>query len=228
MEIISGWQIGLWEVYNIIGPQVVLFMGKLLVGVIIFGIGWIIGSFVCGVIEKAVKATKVDALLDTAGASEFVRRAGFELNIGLFLGTLVKWFIIVIFIITALGIFNLGDVNKFLADIIAVYIPKVIVATLILALGAIFADLAKKVLTGGTRALDSKSSGFIGGIARWAIWIFSIFTALGHLGIGGDVAVELFRGLVFMLALAGGLSFGLGGKEAAANYIEKIRKDISN
>jgi hypothetical protein len=48
------------------------------------------------------------------------------------------------------------------------------------------------------------------------------------LGIAGAFAQTLFTGIVAMLSLAGGLAFGLGGRDAAARYIEKLRDDIGN
>ena len=88
--------------------------------------------------------------------------------------------------------------------------------------------MVQKLTVGGAKALESKSAGFIGGIARWAIWVVAILAALSQLGIAAGMMQTLFMGLVAMLALAGGLAFGLGGKEAAARYIEKLRGDISN
>jgi small-conductance mechanosensitive channel len=171
---------------------------------------------------------RVDALLESAGAKGLLHKAGFALNTGAFIGGLVKWFVIVVFLVTALDVLGLQAVNRFLTDVVLGYIPQVIVATLILVVAAVLADLAQKVLAGGARALDSKSSAFVGGIARWAIWIVAILAALNQLGIAGGMMQTLFTGLVAMLALAGGLAFGLGGKDAAARYLEKLRSDISN
>jgi small-conductance mechanosensitive channel len=174
-----------------------------------------------------VKAIRVDALLKHAGAEDLVRRAGYNLDTGAFLGGLVKWFIIVVFLVAALGVFQLDAVNAFLTNVVLGYIPQVIVATLILVVGAVLADLSKKLLTGGAHALESKSAEFVGGVARWAIWIVALLAAMNQLGIAGGMIQTLFTGLVAALALAMGLAFGLGGKDAASRYIEKLRSDIN-
>lgn len=227
MPIISDWGVQLSDAFGIIGVQVLQFLPKLILAIIIFIAGWVVGSVLCEVVSKIVKAIKVDSILESAGARGLLEKAGFNLNSGAFIGGLVKWFIIVVFLVAALGIFELTAVNDFL-KMVLLYIPQVIIATMILVVAAVLADLSQKVLSGGARALESKSAGMVGGIARWSIWIFAILAALNQLGIAGGMMQTLFTGLVAMLALAGGLAFGLGGKEAAANYIEKLRGDISN
>ncbi|MFZ2832163.1 MAG: hypothetical protein WAZ40_03335 [Minisyncoccia bacterium] len=228
MPIISDWGVQLSSAFTGIGVQVLQFLPQLLLAIIIFIAGWVVGSVLSEVVEKIVKMIKVDAILESAGAKGLLNKAGFNLNTGAFLGGLVKWFIIIVFLVAALDILKLGAVNQFLTNVVLGYIPQVIVATLILVVAAVLADLSQKVLSGGAKALDSKHAGMVGGVARWSIWVVAILAALNQLGIAGGMMQTLFTGLVAMLALAGGLAFGLGGKEAAANYIEKLRGDISN
>lgn len=228
MPIISDWGTQLSAAFTGIGVQALQFLPKLLLAIIIFIAGWVVGSVLAEVVSKIVKAIKIDQVLESAGARNLLEKAGFSLNAGAFLGALVKWFIIIVFLVTALDLLNLGAVNAFLMNVVLGYIPQVIVATLILVVAAFLADLSQKILTGGARALESKSAGLVGGVARWAIWIVALLAALNQLGIAGAMMQTLFTGLVAMLALAGGLAFGLGGKEAAARYLEKLREDISN
>jgi len=228
MPIISDWGVQLSSAFTSIGVQVLQFIPKLILAIIIFIAGWVVGSVLSEVVSKIIKAIKVDLILESAGARGLLDKAGFNLNTGAFLGGLVKWFIIIVFLVTALDILKLEAVNAFLTNVVLGYIPQVIVATLILVVAAVLADLSQKVLSGGARALDSKHAGMVGGVARWAIWIVAILAALNQLGIAGPMMQTLFTGLVAMLAIAGGLAFGLGGKEAASNYIEKLRGDISN
>ncbi|MBI5077752.1 MAG: hypothetical protein HZB11_00055 [Candidatus Yonathbacteria bacterium] len=228
MPIISDWGVQLSDAFTGIGVQVLQFLPKLILAIIIFIAGWVVGSVLAEVVSKIVKAIKIDSILESAGAKGLLEKAGFSLNTGAFLGGLIKWFIIIVFLVTALDILKLEAVNAFLTNVILGYIPQVIVATLILVVAAVLADLTQKVMTGGARALESKYAGMVGGIARWSIWIVAILAALNQLGIAGGMMQTLFTGLVAMLALAGGLAFGLGGKDAAARYIEKLRGDISN
>lgn len=226
--LITQWGTQLNDAFQGIGLEILQFLPKMVLAVVIFIAGWIIGSVLAEVIEKAVKAIKIDSLLEGAGARNLLHKAGFHLNTGGFIGGLVKWFLVVVFLVASLDVLGLEGVNTFLRDVVLGYIPQVIVATLILIVAAVLADVVHKITVGGAKALESKSAGFVAGIARWAIWIVAILAALSQLGIAGAMMQTLFTGLVAMLALAGGLAFGLGGKEAAARYIERLRQDISN
>ena len=132
------------------------------------------------------------------------------------------------FLVAALDVFQLQAINALLTSVVTQFIPNIAIASLILIVGAILAEFVQKVMSGAAKAVDAKSSGLVGGIARWAIWIFAIIAALMQLHIADQILSTLVTGLVAMLAIAGGLSFGLGGKDAAARYIEKLREDISS
>lgn len=229
MELVNQWGVGLSDAFNQgLGVEIVRFLPKFVLAIIIFVAGWVIGSVIGEVIEKIVKALKIDSILETAGARSLLQKAGFNLNTGAFLGGIVRWFVIIGFLVAALDVFNLEAVNSLLSSVVTQFIPNIAIASLILIVGAFLADFVRKVMSGAAKAVDVRSSGLVGGIAYWAIWGFSIIAALLQLHIADQILSTLVTGLVAMLALAGGLAFGLGGKEAAARYIEKLHADISN
>ena len=126
---------------------------------------------------------------------------------------------------TALEIVGLVQVNEFLRQVVN-YIPNVIIAALVLMTASVIADLARKVISGSARMAHVRSASVMGTIAAWAIWIFAFIIALSELGIAPQFMQILFTGIIAMLALAGGLAFGLGGKEAAARAVENVREDM--
>lgn len=228
MELVNQWGVSLSDAFNQgLGVEIVRFLPKFILAIIIFVAGWVIGSVIGELIEKVVKTLKVDTLLEGAGARSLLQKAGFNLNTGAFLGGIVRWFVIIGFLVAALDVFNLEAVNSLLTSVVTQFIPNIAIASLILIVGAFLADFVRKVMSGAAKAVEVKSSGLVGGIAYWAIWGFSIIAALLQLHIADQILSTLVTGLVAMLALAGGLAFGLGGKEAAARYIEKLHGDIS-
>jgi hypothetical protein len=142
------------------------------------------------------------------------------------LARLVKWFVIIVFLMWALQVLALTPVTLFLQQVVISFLPQVIVAVLIVLIGAVLAEVMQNVVTGAARAAGIRSAGFAGALARWSIWIFAIAVALSQLGIGAQYFQTLFMGIVVALALAFGLSFGLGGQEAAARFIEKTREQM--
>ncbi len=207
---------------------VVGFVPRLVVAIVVFIIGWIIAVTVGKVVAQIIRSIKVDRALQNLGVEEPLARAGFRLDSGAFIGALVRWFFIIVFLVAAIDVLGLSQVNIFLSDIVLLYLPNVVVAALILVVGALIANAMHRVVVGTAKAAHLPSSGFLGGIAKWSIWIFSILAALFQLGVAGPFVQTLFTAFVAMMALAGGLAFGLGGKEAAARYLEKLREDISS
>ncbi len=206
---------------------VLAFVPNLVVSLVIFVVGWVVGVVLGGWVAQAIRALRVDRALRSLGVDDVVTRAGFRLDSGAFIGALVRWFVIVVFLVAALDVLGLSQVNVFLQQVVLGYIPNVIVAAFILLIAAVVADPLQKVVTGSAKAADVASAELLGGVTRWSIWIFAFLAALNQLGIAGAFFQTLFTGIIAMIALAGGLAFGLGGKEAAARYLERLRSDIS-
>lgn len=206
---------------------VVAFLPNLLAAIVIFVIGWLIGAGLARVVAQVVGALRVDQALRAAGVDRVVERAGFTLNSGAFLGVLVKWFFIIVFLVAALDVLGLTQVTIFLRAVVLGYLPQVIVAVLIMLVAAVVAEAAQRVVAGSAAAANLKSANFLGAVSRWAIWIFAILAALDQLGVTPFVQT-LFTGVVVALALAFGLAFGLGGQAAAARSIEKMREQVTD
>lgn len=203
----------------------VAFIPNLVAAIVIFIIGWLIGAGLARVVEQVVAAIKVDQALRAAGVERVIERAGWKMNAGAFLGTLVKWFFIIVFLVASLEVLGLTQVTMFLTTVVLGYLPQVIVAVLILLVAAVVAEASQRVVKGAAAAARMKSANFLGSVARWAIWVFAILAALDQLGISPFIQT-LFTGLVVALALAFGLAFGLGGQQAAARYLEKMGREI--
>ena len=207
---------------------VVQYIPAILAAVIVFVIGWIVGVILYRIVVEVVKVLRVDEALKAAGLNEAAKEAGFSLDIGRFLGTLVMWFVVLVFLVASLDILGLNRVTIFLQQVVLGYLPQVIVAVLILILGAVVAEVVRGLVSGSARAAGAHSANLAGAVAKWAIWIFAVIAALTQLGIATELIQPLFTGVVIALSLAFGLAFGLGGKEAATRTIEKIRSEIGH
>jgi hypothetical protein len=204
----------------------VQFLPNVIVAVLIFVVGWLIGAGLGRLVAQVIASIKVDQALRAAGVEKVVERAGFTLNSGKFLGELVKWFFIIVFLVASLNVLGLTDVTAFLTGVVLTYLPQVIVAVLILLVAAVLADAADRIVAGSARAAGVKAAGLLGTLARWSIWVFAVLAALDRLGIS-PLVQTLFTGVVVALALAFGLAFGLGGQQAASRAIERVRDEIS-
>lgn len=198
-----------------------LFIGA----VIIFIIGWIIAVALGTVVEQIVRALRVDALLQKLEVERVLERGGVHLNSGVFVGALVRWFLIIVFLLAAVNILGLTQVSQFLTQVL-LYIPNVVVAALILVIALKLAEVVERATRSSMEAAGLRGAP-VGVMARWAIWVFAIFAALQQLGVATLLIQTLITGLVAMLAIAFGLAFGLGGRDAAAGFLERLKRDIS-
>lgn len=212
--------VNVWSGFAAVLPHII---GAILV----FIAGWIVAAFVAKIVAHIVKASKLDNGLEQAGFSAVVKRAGITLDSGAFIGGIVKWFIIVAFLIASFEVLGLTQVNVFLQQVVLLYLPQVFVAVLILLVSVVIADAVSKTVVSSARAANIRSANLLGAVTKWSIWIFAVLTALVQLGIAVGFIQTLFTGVVVALSLAFGLSFGLGGQQAAAGYVEKMKKEIA-
>lgn len=226
--IVNTWGSALQASFQNLWMGIVSYLPNIVVAIIIFVLGWVVGTIVGRGIAQLFRSIRVDEALKKAGADEMVHRGGLNLNSGAFVGGLIKWFIILVFLVASFDVLNLTEVNLFLRGVVLEYLPKVIVAVLVLLVAGVLGDAVRRAVITSARAADIRSAGMLGAIARWAIWIFAFLIALAQLGIAAPFFQTLFTGFVIALALALGLSFGLGGQEAASDFIRKMRSEMNS
>ena len=222
--VIQSWGDVIVASFQQVWTEVVQVVPVIFVAIVIFLIGWIIAVALGKVVEHLIRALRVDHVLRKLDVEHVVERAGWHLNTGVFLGGLVKWFVIVVFLLAAVNVLGLGAVSVFLRDVV-LYIPNVIIAALILIAAALIAEFVEKLVRGSVEAAGYRGS-LVGIVARYAIWVFAFVAVLIQLGIAVVLVQTLIAALVAALALASGLAFGLGGKEAAGSFIDKIRSEL--
>lgn len=206
---------------------VLVFVPNLVIALIIVLLGWAIGALIGRIISQIIRTINLDAALKGAGIEALLRRGNVTLDSGAFLGGLVKWFIIIVFLVAAFDVLKLTQVNIFLQQVVLLYLPQVIVAVLILLVGGVVGDFMSKVVSASAKTASVSSANFLATVTRWAVWVFAILIALSQLGIATAFIQTLFTGFVIALALGLGLAFGLGGQDAAKDVIDRARRDLS-
>jgi len=224
---LQTWTAVLTQSFQDLWVGILSFVPNILIALLIFVFGWLIGVVVGRVVAQVVKSLKIDHFLSSTGLDEVLHQAGYKLDTGEFLGALVRWFIIIVFLVASLDVLHLTQVNIFLQQVVLLYLPQVIVAVLILIVAAVIAETLENVVVGSARAAGMRSAQFVGTVTRWAIWVFAILAALDQLNVASALVQTLFTGIVIAISLAVGLAYGLGGQEAAARTIEKFRQDVS-
>ena len=200
---------------------VVNFIPKFLAGLIILLIGIIIASIVKQIILSIFKAIKLEALLKKYGVPE----AKDEFTWTNILSEIVRWFIIIVFLIPTADVWGLPRIITVLNEFLS-YLPNVFVSAVIAMVGFVFARLAHDIVLASVKGVDSQTATTIASVTRLAINVFVILAVLSQLGVATDLIRILFTGLVAMLAIAGGIAFGLGGQNSAKDVVEGFRKKL--
>lgn len=201
------------------------FLPNLLGAIIVFIIGWIIAVLLGRLVGQVVKALRIDQILEKMGFRRALDRANLKLNSGAFVGELTRWFFIIVFLMAATDILGLSEVTLFLRQVL-MYIPQLIVAVLILLIAVLVASALQKLVKASVEAAGLGSSNFLGAVAKWSVLVFAILAALLQLGIVPSLIQTLFTGFIAALSIALGLSFGLGGKDLAAQVLDKLSKEV--
>lgn len=198
---------------------VVTYIPNVLGALVVLLVGVIVAYVLKAAVVRLLRAIKLAPLAGKVGLHQVFPG---EYDVVDLLGDLVKWFFIIVFLLQALTIVNVLQVNDLVQSLLA-YVPRVVAAVVVLFVGAVVADLTSRVVTDAARVVGASTARLLGDVAKYAILGVVFFTALAQLGVNTLFLDRLFTAIVVMLALAGGLAFGLGGRDLAHDVLETVR-----
>jgi hypothetical protein len=203
------------------------FLPNFLVAVIILVVGWVVASFVAKLVKQVLHSVRVDELGDKLGLDEVSARTGMKMTVSGTVAWLVKWFLLIAVFLAAADILNLDQISAFLNDVLR-YIPNVVAGAAILLVGSMVARFLAGLVRHSVKAAGLHSADLLAAVTQWAVMIFTVLATLDQLKVAQAFVQTLFTGVIAMLAIAGGLAFGLGGKEQASKVLDKVERDIKS
>ena len=201
------------------------FIPTLVGAIVVFLIGWAISVGIGKLIAEILTRIKFNQLFERAGWKEALERAELKVNASEFVGAIVKWVLVIVFLLAVVEILGFVQFADFLKSILA-YLPNVIVAALIFVVTVIVVDIVEKVVRAAVEGVRIGYGHFVSAIIKWSIWIFAVLAILHQLGIARSFMEILFTGFVAMLVIALGISFGLGGKEVAGEILQNLKNKL--
>lgn len=205
--------------------SLISYIPNLLGAIIVLVIGWFIAGFLKVSTLRILDIVQLEPFAEKVGLSKTLKRVGATITAPEMIAELVKWATFLIFVNPAAEALGLSQLNIIIIEVLG-YIPNVLVAVLILMFGVIFSDITAGFIKGTAEALDTNVAAALATLSRYAIVVFAFLAALSQLGIAANLIATLFTGFVAMLAIAGGLAFGLGGKDLAAELLEGLRNSL--
>jgi Conserved TM helix len=204
------------------------YLPNLVAAIIVVIIGWLLAMFLSNIVRKILDAIKIDHLANQIGLKNLSEKTEKKLSLAALGAWLVKWFFFLGSFIAAADILGLQQVSTFLYQDVLNYAGYVIASMAILLLGILAADFFETIVTSTVKASGLHNGESLGTITKWAILVFTVIAALSQLQIATAFLQDLFRAIVAMLAIAGGLAFGLGGKEHAKKVLDNIEDGLKS
>jgi small-conductance mechanosensitive channel len=199
------------------------FLPSLIGAIVILAVGFIAANLVGALLTRVLVGLRFNDLADRLEVNRFIRNTGVRLTAAEVVGQLGYWFVLITAFLAAADTLGLRQVSALLGNVL-LYIPNVIVAIVILLAGALIGDLVANVVRGTVRTARVTTAETLARVTRWAIMVFAVLLALDQLGIASRFIETLFTGFVAALAIAMGLSFGLGGQRWAASALETLTR----
>ena len=200
--------------------QVGDFLPRLGLALVIVIAGWFVAKAAKFAVVKTLRAVNFPVLTERAGLDKFMRDGGIESDTTDILGLLVYWLVVFGALIIGFNSLGLAYVTDVLVRVV-VFLPKVMVALLVLAFGAYFARFVGNAIIAYCRNVHIQDADLLGRLAQYAIITFVVLIALDQVNIGGDIVRQTFLIVLAGLVLALALAFGIGGRDWAAELLER-------
>lgn len=195
------------------------FFPNLLSGIFIILVGFLIGGLIKKILLSLFSFIRLDSLFQKTRLIDKHEVKMWEEV----LTEVLRWTIVVLFLIPAFEIWGLSQATVVLNQFLF-YLPNVIVAVIIAFVGIVTSNLGSDLVRSSAQTVGASSAATLSVFTKWLILFFTVLVVLNQLGVAQDLVKILFTGIVVMIALAGGLAFGLGGQSMAKEILEELKK----
>lgn len=183
--------------------------------------GWFIASLIERGLAALLRSIRFNDMASRAGLDDFVGKMGLDTDPAGLIGLVVKWFVRLIALVVAFDALGLPAVSEVLRELL-LWLPNVVVALVVMVIGGLAARALSNVVRGATAEAGLGNSNFLAKVASFIVWAFTIVVAVNQIGIANELVNILFMAVMGALALGLGLAFGLGGRETAADIVQKM------
>ena len=203
--------------------KIMAYLPVLLGALLILIVGWIVAKIIRSIVDGVLKVVRFDTLVDKAGISEVLKKGDLKITARQVVTGLVYWLVMIMVLVMAANALGLPKASDILSNLFA-YVPKVIAALLVLVVAMFLASFVSGIVRIAAGNANLPKPDLLVGISRWAIIVFAVTVSLAQLGIAPLLVTATFNIILAGIVLALALAFGLGGRDAAAKYIEELKE----
>ncbi len=207
---------GTWDRLGTIVPDVAL-------AIVLLVAGWLLARFLRRFTIRLLRWMRVDELAERSGFEDFLVRGGVDATAVTLVGGGIYWAVLLGTFLALLDGLGVRAANVLL-ERIGAFIPNLVVAVGILVFGAVLARIAGGLVFSYLSNVGAPAAAPVGALARYAVFAFVVFMAAEQLTIRSEVLVSGFQIAFAAVCLAAALAFGLGGRDWAAQVIERYTR----
>lgn len=215
------WTQGIVNAMTTVWTPVAGFIPRLFGALVVVLLGFVVAKLLDTLLSKLLAKLGLDRLMGGTGLTKILARVGIQVPVSTLIGKIVYWFVLLVFLVSAAESLGLQRVSATL-DMLALYLPKVFGAALVLIVGILLAQLANSLVRGAADGVGLEYSNGLGRVAQWLVIIISISVAIGQLEVKTDLLNYIIAIVLITIGLAAALALGLGSREVAGQIIAGI------
>jgi small-conductance mechanosensitive channel len=204
------WTQSLLTAMTALWTKVANFIPNLFGALVVVLLGFVVAKLLDTLLSKLLAKLGLDRLMGGTGLTKMLDRVGIQVPISTLIGKIVYWFVLLIFLVSAT------------LDMLALYLPKVFGAALVLLAGVLLAQLVNGLVRGAAEGIGLEYAAGVGRIAQGLVIIISISVAISQLEVKTDLLNHVIVIGLITVGLAVALAMGLGSREIAGQILAGI------
>ena len=218
---LDPWTQSLISAMTALWSKVAGFIPNLFVALVLVLLGFVVAKLLDTLLSKLLGKVGLDRLMTGTGLTKLLARVGIHASVSTLIGKIVYWFVLLIFLVSAAESLGLQRVSATL-DVLALYLPKVFGAALVLLAGVLLAQLVSSLVRGAAEGVGLEYANGLGRVAQGLVIIISISVAIGQLEIKTDLLNNVIAIVLISVGLAVALALGLGSRDIASQILAGI------
>jgi hypothetical protein len=218
---LDPWTQSLISAMTALWTKVAGFIPNLFVALVLVLLGFVVAKLLDTLLSKLLGKVGLDRLMMGTGLTKLLARVGIQASVSTLIGKIVYWFVLLIFLVSAAESLGLQRVSATL-DVLALYLPKVFGAALVLLAGVLLAQLVSSLVRGAAEGVGLEYAHGLGRVAQGLVIIISISVAIGQLEVKTDLLNNVIAIVLISVGLAVALALGLGSRDIASQILAGI------
>jgi Mechanosensitive ion channel, conserved TM helix len=200
-----------------------LFVPRLIAAAIIFVVGFVVALILRRLIHRLLASFQFERVTHRTGATEMLRNAGMP-TAELLIAKIVFWIVWIGFIVSAVDTLQFAPFQGLVQEFFR-FVPRFLVALLVFTLGFLIGNFVWRATLLAAVNAGIPGARVISGAVRLLVIAIGVVMALEQLGLATAVVLTAFAITFGAPMLGAAIAFGLGGKDAARQLLERQFKE---